>query len=138
MPSKIASEILPVNDDDVHPIDENVNIPLLSFTDSPVTGSEVLDAISELLPKKSEDFNGVSMFFIKRFKNYLFNPLRHIINRSLETGYVPQQFKNAKVIPLFKAGDRSLPDNYRPISLLSCFSKILEKVVGRRLVSFLE
>jgi hypothetical protein len=138
MPSKIASEIPPVNDDDVQPIDENDNIPLLSFTDSPVTGSEVLDAISELLPKKSEDFNGVSMFFIKRFKNYLFNPLRHIINRSLETGYVPQQFKIAKVIPLFKAGDRSLPDNYRPISLLSCFSKILEKVVGRRLVTFLE
>jgi hypothetical protein len=68
----------------------------------------------------------------------LFNPLRHIINRSLETGYVPQQFKIAKVIPLFKAGDRSLPDNYQPISLLSCFTKILEKAVGRRLVSFLE
>jgi hypothetical protein len=62
MPSKIASEIPPVNDD-VHPLDGNVNIPLLSFTDSPVTGLEVLDAISELLPKKSEDFNGVSMFF---------------------------------------------------------------------------
>jgi hypothetical protein len=77
-------------------------------------------------------------FFIKRFINYLFNPLRHIINRSLETGYVPQQFKIAKVIPLFKAGDRSLPDNYQPTSLLSCFTKILEKAVGRRLVSFLE
>ncbi len=77
-------------------------------------------------------------FFIKHFINYLFNPLRHIINRSLETGYVPQQFKIAKVIPLFKAGDRSLPDNYQPISLLSCFTKILEKAVGRRLVSFLE
>ncbi|MFN9899954.1 MAG: hypothetical protein ACK55Z_14425, partial [bacterium] len=54
------------------------------------------------------------------------------------TGTVPQQFKIAKVIPLFKAGDKSLPDNYRPISLLSCFSKILEKVVGLRLVSFTE
>ncbi len=70
------------------------------------------------------------MFFIKRFKNYLFNPLRHIINRSLETGYVPQQFKIAKVNPLFKAGDRSLPDNYRPFSLLSCFQKYWKKLLG--------
>ncbi|MFN9979891.1 MAG: RNA-directed DNA polymerase, partial [bacterium] len=119
------------------PID-NDNVPLLSFTDSPVNGSEILEAISELLTKKSEDFNGVSMFFIKQFKHYLFNPLQHIINRSLVTGFVPHQFKIAKVIPLFKSGDKSSPDNYRPISLLSCFSKILEKVVGRRLVSFLE
>jgi hypothetical protein len=63
MPSKIASEIPPVNDDDEHPLDENVNIPLLSFTESPVTGSEVLDAISELLPKKSEDFLMVYLCF---------------------------------------------------------------------------
>jgi hypothetical protein len=78
------------------------------------------------------------MFFIKQFKFYLFNPLQHIINRSLVTGFVPHQFKIAKVIPLFKSCDKSSPDNYRPISLLSCFSKILEKVVGHRLVSFLE
>jgi hypothetical protein len=58
MPSKIANEIPPCSDNDVlQPLDENNNIPLLSFTDSPVTGSEVLDAISALLSKKSEDFN---------------------------------------------------------------------------------
>jgi hypothetical protein len=51
---------------------------------------------------------------------------------------VPSQFKIAKVIPFFKSGDKSLPDNYRPISLLSCFSKIFEKVVCLRLLNFLE
>jgi hypothetical protein len=55
------------------------------------------------------------MFFIKQFKFYLFNPLQHIINRSLVKGFVPHQFKIAKVIPLFKSGDKSSPDNYRPI-----------------------
>jgi hypothetical protein len=88
-------------------------LPLkLQLTDSPVTGYEILDAISELLPKKSEDFNGVSMFFIKQFKHYFFNPLQHIVNRSLVTGFVPHQFKIAKVIPLFKSGDKFLPDNF--------------------------
>ena len=51
---------------------------------------------------------------------------------------MPSQFKIAKVIPLFKTGDKALPDNYRPISLLSSFSKILEKVVCIRLLNFLE
>ena len=51
---------------------------------------------------------------------------------------MPQQFKIAKVIPLYKSGDKNLPDNYRPISLLSSFSKFLEKVVCTRLTIFLE
>jgi len=64
-PSNIAAEIPPCEDLEEIPNDNaNVNVPLLSFTDSPVTGSEVLDAISELLPKKSEDFNGVPLCFL--------------------------------------------------------------------------
>jgi hypothetical protein len=78
------------------------------------------------------------MFFLKKFKNYFVKPLRHIFNCSFLSAVVPSQFKVAKVIPLFKAGDKSLPDNYRPISLLSCFSKIFEKVVCLRLLNFLE
>ena len=51
---------------------------------------------------------------------------------------MPIQFKIAKVIPIFKAGDRASMDNYRPISLLSTFSKILEKLVAARLLTFLK
>ena len=53
-------------------------------------------------------------------------------------GIVPQQLKTAKVIPVFKSGRKDLMDNYRPISLLSCFSKILEKIVCARLTNFLD
>jgi hypothetical protein len=146
MPQKIANEIPPCEDDiledssSVESADPaaDVTLPLLKFANCPVTDTEILDAISMLLPKKSEDFNGVSMFFIKKFKNLIVAPLRHIFNCSFTSAVVPQQFKIAKVIPLFKSGDRSLPDNYRPISLLSCFSKIFEKVVCTRLTNFLE
>jgi len=146
MPQKIANEIPPCEDDILEdsslaegtgPAADDT-LPLLKFANCPVTDSEILDAISMLLPKKSEDFNGISMFFIKKFKNLIVAPLRHIFNCSFTSALVPQQFKIAKVIPLFKSGDRSLPDNYRPISLLSCFSKIFEKVVCTRLTNFLE
>jgi len=94
MPTKIIASEIPCCDTVAEPpLAENVNLPLLSFSESHVTGSEILDAISILNPKKTEDYNGVSMFFIKHFKISLFSPLQHIINRSLVTGLVPQQIK---------------------------------------------
>jgi len=143
MPLKIASEIPPCEDDIVESTDDGSSLDentttLLNFTSCPVTESEILDAITMLLPKKTEDFNGISMFFVKKFKNYLVKPLNHIFNCSFLSSVVPSQFKIAKVIPLFKSGDKLSPDNYRPISLLSCFSKIFEKVVCLRLLNFLE
>jgi hypothetical protein len=77
------------------------------------------------------------MFFVKNFIHELSVPLHHIISLSLVNGIVPDQLKIAKVIPIHKGGDRSLPDNYRPISLLPNFSKILEKIVSVRLTNFL-
>ena len=59
------------------------------------------------------------------------NPLLNLLNLSLETGTVPTSLKTAKVIPIFKKGDKSLFDNYRPISLLPAISKIFEKCVHK-------
>ena len=108
-----------------------------SFSSSPVSQAEIVNAASQLLPKKSEDFNGLSMFFIKKFIHVLSLPLLHLISKSLETGVIPNQLKIAKVVPIFKSGDKLSPDNYRPISLLPNFSKILEKIVSNRLIGFL-
>jgi len=65
-------------------------------------------------------------------------PLKHVISLSLSTGSVPTQMKIAKIIPAIESGDKKVMDNYRPTSLLSCFSKICEKVVANRLISFLD
>ena len=98
---------------------------------------EVLEATDLLANKKNPDHTGVSTHFIKQTVSSFINPLFHIFNLSFTTGVVPAQFKMAKVIPIFKAGDKSSMDNYRPISLLSSFSKILEKLVALRIMSFL-
>jgi hypothetical protein len=65
-------------------------------------------------------------------------PLSHIFNLSLSTGEFPSQLKKCRVIPIFKSGDQLECDNYRPISLLSSISKILEKVVAEKLVYHLK
>ena len=68
---------------------------------------------------------------------YLSNILSNLINLSLQSGIVPDHLKVARVIPLFKSGDKDEITNYRPVSILPCISKIYEKVVYHRLISYL-
>ena len=68
---------------------------------------------------------------------YLLTPLVHIINTSITTGIVPINMKNARVTPVFKVDDRTEMSNYRLISILVLFSKILEKVMFERIINFL-
>ena len=65
-------------------------------------------------------------------------PLSHIINLSLRTGSFPAGWKSEKVTPVYKSGNTSLPENYRPISVLPIMSKILAKAVHHGLKDFLE
>ena len=64
-------------------------------------------------------------------------PLAYIVNLSLSYGIVPDEMKIARVIPLYKAGDRSRLTNYRSISILPSFSKYLERIVYNRLINFI-
>ena len=65
------------------------------------------------------------------------SPLTHFCDLSLTQGYFPQELKLAKIIPLYKGNDPSYFNNYRPISLLSVFSKVMEKVMYGRLYNYL-
>jgi hypothetical protein len=136
--SLIVDQIPPTDkppDTDPEP---EIHHPLFSFTNSPVTRSEGSEVIKLLKDKKTQDYCGISISFIKSISDQLLSPLQHIINLSPESSVVPKQMKIAKVVPLFKNGDPLSMDNYRPISLLSSFSKILEKIVANRLCRYLE
>lgn len=80
----------------------------------------------------------ISPIILKSTSASLALPLSHVINLSLKAGIFPDHLKKAKIIPIFKSGDRNNINNYRPISILSAFSKIYEKVITTRLVRYLE
>ena len=88
--------------------------------------------------KKSPGYDDINNFILKGVTSAIVDPLVHVLNLSLLNGQVPNNMKIAKGIPLFKKGDKLDVSNYRPISLLSSLSKILEKVVDIRTVKFLK
>ena len=74
---------------------------------------------------------------LKTIINEIVAPLVMLINQSMSQGQFPTMMKLAEVVPLFKSNDRSIETNYRPMSLLTTMSKILEKVVYTRVYKFL-
>jgi hypothetical protein len=136
MADSIAEKIIPTD----RPPDLNHKSFRCTFMNANnyVSTDELLKTVKNLKPKTSLDVNGVSTSLIKKCIIPIAEPLRYIFNLSFSKGIVPRQFKVAKVIPIFKSGDKSSADNYRPISLLCSFSKILEKIMAGRLTSYLE
>ena len=103
----------------------------------PCQKSEIIKLIQSLPNKNSHGYDNLSNIMLKSIADELLTPLCIIINQSLETGRFPTGMKLADVVPLFKSKARDVETNYRPISLLSTMSKILEKVVYNRVYNFL-
>ena len=79
----------------------------------------------------------ISADFFKRVSDETFVILKHIFNISLAKGVFPEKLKIARVTPTFKKGNNTLVTNYRPTSVLSFFSKLLERIMYNRLYKFL-
>ena len=84
---------------------------------------EVLDA------RKAVGPDLISHKVLKGVKHTIFKPLSVLFNESLRKGIFAQSWKSALVLPLFKKGNKNCPSNYRPISLLSCIGKLMERCV---------
>lgn len=110
---------------------------LSSMVCDSVDQHELLALIATLDNSKSPGHDNIGARLIKEVKHYIVEPLLHIINLSFSNGVFPDRLKIAKVVPIYKKEDRSLMSNYRPISLLSVFSKLIERLMHKRLYSFL-
>ena len=108
-----------------------------SFFFLPVIKEELKDTVTKLKDKKSTGYDGIDNILIKNIIDVIVDPLVHIFNLSLINGIVPEGMKISKIIPVFKKGDKENVINYRPISLLTSLSKLLEKIVYCRLLDFL-
>ena len=136
--SKVGEELAShIRDSTVHFsefLDERI---IVNFIFAPLTAQTLTKIASQMKPKSSRGPDYMSSKMLKEILPIIVDPLYHIFNLSLQTGYIPDRFKVAKVIPVFKSGDKQIFSNYRPISLLSSLSKLLEKVVARQVEGFL-
>ena len=101
----------------------------------PTNNSEDLKEINQLKNKATIDI-GVSL--LKYVKQQIVNGLVIICNKSFEERCFPELLKIAKVIPIYKCEDPTDPSNYRPISLLSVFDKLPERLIYNRLALFFQ
>jgi len=104
----------------------------------PVSEAEVNSIIKSLNPKNTAGYDGISRKILKQCAHLISKPLTYICNSSLTTGIFPERCKFAIVRPIYKKGGRNEMNNYRPISLLTTSSKILETIMYKRLVQHLE
>ena len=111
--------------------------PSSSFLFQPITPNELKLEIMSMPANKSHGFYSCPTFILKYACDSIKAILTDIFHLSMETGNYPSKLKMAKVIPIFKADDELDPNNYRPISLLSCFNRIFEKLMQKRMKLFI-
>ena len=104
---------------------------------SPTVPGEIKVIINSLDATKSTGPNGIPVFLLKSFKEFFSNWLSKLVNLCFESGVFPDLLKLAKVTPLHKKESKLEFINYRPISLLSVFSKIYEKLMYTRIYTYL-
>jgi hypothetical protein len=105
-----------------------------SFVLFPVITSEIEQEIDNLNASKTNGPFSLPTKLLKCLRNLLSAPLAFLFKNYFTVGEVPKSFNIAKVIPIYKKGSKVTMSNYRPISLLSIFSKIMEKLMCNRLI----
>ena len=115
-----------------------LNVPINdSFSFSTVTLDE-LTAVMNNLESSSPGHDNIPISAYKNNIDILGVIILYICNKSLSQGIFPDQLKVAKITPVHKNGDRKCIGNYRPISVLNSFSKIIEKIVVNQLNNYLQ
>jgi hypothetical protein len=102
-----------------------------------VSSTDIRKIVKLLKSKCSHGYDEVPTKMLKASMPYIISPLTYICNQSLAEGIFPDRLK-AIIKPIFKNGNKEEPSNYRPISLLPAFSKILERVIYNRLYEHID
>ena len=118
----------------------------MSYISSSIENSMFLPHIDETeistiiknIKNSSPGWDNIPPVLLKSCITSYIKPLTYIVNKSFETGMFPDPMKLAKIVPIFKSGDKKIISNYRPISVLTFFSKIFEKAISKYLLEFLD
>ena len=109
-----------------------------NFFMQPTHQEELISIANSLKSSNSQGFDSIPMKIVKSTIREVATRLSHIFYKSFLTGVVPDDMKIAKIVPIYKSGNKKLLNNYRPISILPAFSKLFKKIVCNRLENFLE
>ena len=131
---KLASKLESRSDDD--PL-KHINAQQNKMMFVPVDETYVLNAIKQLKNGKAPGPDKISTKLIKDAAAFIWKPLTMVFNSSLKYGVFPDIWKLARVTPIFKTDSKKDANNYRPISVISVFSRMLEKIVHDQLIEYL-
>ena len=106
--------------------------------DIDITENMVKKALESLDESKGAGPDGIPSIVLKRCAAELAPPLFILFKRSLAEGQLPVDWKLARVVPIYKGGARSKPENYRPVSMTSQVCKVLERLIKKALIEHLE
>jgi hypothetical protein len=107
-----------------------------SFYFNNFTAAEIIEELHKLNRTRKSSYESINITVLLSVADIIAEPLAYIFNLSITRGVYPDYLKSAKVIPIFKKGSRKDLTNYRPISLLSLFDKLFEKLLCSRLLKF--
>ena len=108
------------------------------LTDINITTNDVMEAIEKLKEYSAPGPDEIPPKIIKELKTELVTPLTFLFQKSMDTGKIPDDWREANVTPLFKKGKKSDPGNYRPVSLTNVIGKTMERVVKEALTKYIE
>ena len=103
-----------------------------------VCPEKVLSVIQSINAKKAPRYDMMPPKLVKLSSPYLCYLLCTIINICIEQGVFPDSMKHAEIVPIFKKGEKMEQSNYRPVSILSCLSKIFGKILITQLSEFFD
>uniref|UniRef100_A0A1X7TMN6 Reverse transcriptase domain-containing protein n=1 Tax=Amphimedon queenslandica TaxID=400682 RepID=A0A1X7TMN6_AMPQE len=107
----------------------NFSLPGCVLEDITFSVSDVFKALSTLTVYKAHGIDEIPAYTLKFCATSLCEPVHHLFSQCLIQSYLPMEWKVHKITPIHKSGDRSLINNYRPISLLCIISKVLERLI---------
>lgn len=111
------------------------NVPSLGISDTQdipqlvIHEVGILKQLQNLSPNKAAGPDQLPPWFLKMFASKIAPILTDLFQSSVDQGLIPHQWKEANIYAIFKKGDKSAPDSYRPISLTSVTCKILEHII---------
>jgi len=124
-------------DNNITPVIDPARLTNTRFTSVLFGPSLVNKAIKKLRPKAKGGPDGIPPEFIKNCSLWLSVPLSYLFQQSFDAGYMPQLWLNSYVTPVFKKGDPTDPNNYRPIALTCVLCKLMESIIKDQLLSYL-